>query len=273
MAKIYEPKGAAREYSPLALNYFNGCDHQCVYCYVPKIKKLYKPDYDHKNVNAKQGTLKEIERSAKKFNNSPKQVLLSFLSDPYCEYNNKVKLTREVLKILYNNRIPVSILTKGGKNIFQDLDIIKKFGSNIKVGMTLTTTILKESQKWEPFSSTPDERLKTLKILKENNIITWASMEPVFDPIESLKIMDTWYPYIDQFKIGKMNHFPDFERKINWGWFLIHAVSVMRNHNKPFYIKKDLLEFKPPDLHLNDKEINMDYLCIKNNFGNQIKIY
>ena len=33
MSLIYEPKGKAREYSPLALNvYSGGCDHACRYC-------------------------------------------------------------------------------------------------------------------------------------------------------------------------------------------------------------------------------------------------
>ena len=41
MAGIYEPSGAAREYSPLALNYIKGCDHGCLYCYVPKIMKRF----------------------------------------------------------------------------------------------------------------------------------------------------------------------------------------------------------------------------------------
>ena len=32
---IYEPKGAAREYSELACNLYTGCDHRCGYCYAP----------------------------------------------------------------------------------------------------------------------------------------------------------------------------------------------------------------------------------------------
>lgn len=30
---IYEPRGAAREYAELALNVYEGCTHQCAYCY------------------------------------------------------------------------------------------------------------------------------------------------------------------------------------------------------------------------------------------------
>lgn len=31
MSKIYEPKGKAREYSPLVLNYYKGCSHECLF--------------------------------------------------------------------------------------------------------------------------------------------------------------------------------------------------------------------------------------------------
>jgi len=85
MAAIYEPSGAAREYSPLALNFIKGCDHGCVYCYVPKMMKRFNKNYIHSDVYIKEESmlLKEIERSAKKHKDSENQVFLSFLTDPY----------------------------------------------------------------------------------------------------------------------------------------------------------------------------------------------
>lgn len=129
MAGIYEPSGAAREYSPLALNYIKGCDHGCLYCYVPKIMKRFDSGYEHSNVYIKESIklIKELKATAKKFYKSEKQVFLSFLTDPYSTFNNETKLTRTVLEILLENKIPVSILTKGGLNVLQDLDIIKQF--------------------------------------------------------------------------------------------------------------------------------------------------
>lgn len=265
MAAIYEPSGAAREYSPLAMNYIKGCDHGCVYCYVPKMMKRFDSDYVHSNVYMKEETklMKEIKTSCKKHSNSPVQVFLSFLTDPYSHFNNETKLTRKVLEMLLEYRIPVSILSKGGFNVLKDLDLIKKFGQNIQVGGSLTFTDPQDSLKWEKNSSLPKERFETLKILHAEGVRTWASMEPVIYPEQSLDIMEITSEYVDSYKIGKLNHFPKHEVKFDWPQFIRDAVKVMRKHDKLFYIKNDLNEFTPKDVLLQPIERQMDYMALK----------
>lgn len=268
MSGIYIPKGAAREYSPLALNYIKGCDHGCVYCYVPIMLKKFDQGYIHSNVYIKEekSLLQEIAASCKKHYGSPKQVFLSFLTDPYSHFNNETKLTRKVLQMLLNSRIPVSILTKGGHNIFQDLDIIKAFGGNIQVGGSLTFTDYELSKKWEKNSSAPAERFDMLNVMHEEGVRTWASMEPVIYPEQSLAILELTAPFVDGYKIGKLNHFPKHEARFNWTQFLTDAVNIMRKNNKLFYIKKDLLEHKAPELELQPHETDPDYMALKNSF-------
>lgn len=274
MAAIYEPSGAAREYSPLALNYIKGCDHGCVYCYVPKMMKRFNKDYIHSNVYIKEekSLINEVIRSAKKFENSEKQVFLSFLTDPYSHFNNETKLTRRILEILLHYKIPVSILTKGGYNVLQDIDIIKKFGENIQVGGSLTFINDEDSLKWEKNGALPKYRFDALRQLHNKGIKTWASMEPVIYPQQSLEIMEITSPYIDAYKIGKLNHFPKHEIKFDWQQFLTDSVKIMRKNNKKFYIKKDLLEFKDPNLILSSEETDMDFLALKNTFSSKKEI-
>ena len=269
MAAIYEPLGAAREYSPLAMNYINGCDHGCVYCYVPKMMKRFRANYVHSDVYIKEEAvlMKEVRQSNKKHANSPKQVFLSFLTDPYSHFNNDTKLTRRVLEMLLENRIPVSILSKGGNNVLQDLDIIKQFGPNIQVGGSLTFTDEKDSLKWEKNSTLPTERFETLKTLHENGVRTWASMEPVIYPEQSLEIMELTAGYVDAYKIGKLNHFPRHEEKFDWTKFLNDSIAVMRKHDKLFYIKNDLWLHSDENTFLKQHERDMDFLSIKNQFA------
>ena len=275
MAAIYEPQGAAREYSPLAMNYIKGCDHGCVYCYVPKMMKRFNASYVHSNVYIKEEKLlmKEIESSCKKHRNSPKQVFLSFLTDPYSHFNNDTKLTRRVLELLLKYEIPVSILSKGGFNILQDLDIIKNFGANIQVGGSLTFTDEADSKTWEKNSSSPKDRFETLKILHSEGIRTWASMEPVIIPSQSLEIMEITKDYVDGYKIGKLNHFPKHEIKFDWTKFLNEAIKLMRKNNKKFYIKEDLRKWANEETFLTDEEKDMDFLAIPNKFNIQKEVY
>ena len=266
MSAIYQPKGPAREYSPLALNYVKGCDHGCVYCYVPLMMKKFNSNYVHSNVYIKEENqlMKDLMSSCKKFKNSENQVFLSFTTDPYSHFNNETKLTRKVLLMLLDHNIPVSILSKGGKNLLQDLDVFKMFGENIQIGGSLTFTNNEDSLKWEKNGALPMDRFETLKIMHENGIRTWASMEPVIYPEQSIEIMELTNKYVDSYKIGKLNHFKKHEDKYDWTKFLTDSVNIMRKYNKEFYIKKDLLEFKDESLFLSQNETNMDYLAIKN---------
>ena len=274
MAAIYQPSGAAREYSPLAMNYIKGCDHGCVYCYVPKMMKRFDAGYVHSNVYIKEekALMKEVAASCRKHADSSQQVFLSFLTDPYSHFNNETKLTRRVLEMLFENRIPVSILSKGGFNVLQDIDIIKMFGANIQVGGSLTFTNEEDCRKWEKNSSTPSERFETLKRLHEQGVKTWASMEPVIYPEQSLEIMEITAPYVDAYKIGKLNHFPRHEEKFDWTKFLNDAIRIMRKHGKPFYIKNDLSLFANEDTFLHPHERDMDFLALENTFEKQTSL-
>jgi DNA repair photolyase len=230
--------------------------------------KKFNKDYVHSQVyiTEENKLMQQLAASCRKHKDSPKQVFLSFLTDPYSHFNNETKLTRRVLEMLLAHRIPVSILSKGGYNVLQDLDIIKAFGANIQVGGSLTFTSIEDSKKWEPNSSLPAHRFDALRQLHDEGVRTWASMEPVIYPDQSLEIMEITHEYIDGYKIGKLNHFKKHEQKFDWTKFLVDAVAIMRRHNKKFYIKKDLLEYKPEDLYLSAEETDMDALALKNTF-------
>ncbi|MCP4665146.1 MAG: radical SAM protein [Deltaproteobacteria bacterium] len=273
-ATIYEPKGKAREYSPLALNYYKGCNHNCKYCYVKPMMKRFNKNYSHNVVTSKGGkvtkeVLSLIEKSCKKHQNSKKQVLLNFTSDPYnsleIQLGPKRGLTYFALTQLLKYNIPTVILTKNHKAI-RDIDLFKKFGDNIMVGFSLTFDNLKDSQEWESGASTPNNRLSSLTELKHKGIKTWASFEPVIYPKQSLNLLKEvcFFEYVDFVKIGKLNNYKGLDKDIDWTDFLNKAVEICRRYKIPFYIKKDLLKFKDENLQLTENETNSDYLFLKN---------
>ena len=244
---IYTPKGRAREYSPLALNIYNGCSHGCHYCF-----NRHNPLLGADKPTPKRNILQELEKSLKK-QVPESQVLLSFVSDIYCEGAN---ITRQVIELLLAYQVPVAILTKN-KSVLKDLDLFKQF-RQIKIGMTLTFIRSRDSQEWEPGASLPIERIDALKTLHRAGIKTFASLEPVIDPAQSLEIIDITQSYVDMFKVGKLNNYQGLDKQIDWALFGQEAVNLLQQYNKDFYIKKDLLELLSPITRSKLKPENTD---------------
>lgn len=237
MSIIYKPKGKAREYSPYAANLYLGCNHACAYCYAPAIRFTTRENY--KNIEPRRNLLKEFESDCKKNVSNNIQVLFCFMSDPYNSLESELRLTRECLKIALRYNIPISILTKS-ITVLNDIDIFKKFNGNIQVGFTLTFDNIKDSIEYEPGASSPDERIEALKILKENNIKTWASFEPVIFPKQSINLINRTLDIVDVYKIGKINNYKGLDKTIDWNMFLEDVVRILRQNYKPFYVKYDL---------------------------------
>lgn len=252
---IYEPAGRAREYSPLALNYFKGCDHGCKYCYVPNMLGRFNSKYEHENVlNPTDFT--KLEQSAKKMRGCDTQILLSFTGDPYCNAENGE--TAKVLEILNFYEHKVAILTKQPEKALKDLELIKSFGGRIKIGSTLTFDNEIDSKEWEPGAATPESRINGLRMFSEEGIKTWASLEPVIIPDQSLNLLSMIHDFIDHVKIGKLNNYKGLDKAVDWTKFLFDSVRICREKNINFYIKENLAIFNN-GVYLSGNEINKDY--------------
>jgi len=253
---IYTPAGRAREYSPLALNYFKGCDNGCKYCYVPNMMKRFNKNYSHDNVIS-DINYDKIKKSAEKLRGCNQQILLSFTGDPYCNAENGE--TKKILEILNFYGHKVAILTKNPSKAKKDLELFKLFGDRIKIGSTLTFDNEKDSKDWENGAESPDDRINGLRFFSENNIKTWASFEPVIIPEQSLNMLKKVSEFINHVRIGKLNNYKGIDKNIDWAKFIFDAVRICRDANTHFYIKKDLLTFNN-GVYLSGDEVNEDYL-------------
>ncbi len=232
MSLIYEPQGKAKEYADLALNVYTQCDHECRYCYVPSIKKPL-PGGPYHRID-----FRALDREAKALD-CTKRILLSFMTDPYCLADVALKDTRSCLHVLLDRQLPISILTKGGDRLYRDWDLILRF-RDIKVGATLTFIDPADRVKWEPYAQPTESRIEVLRMCHNVGIRTWASIEPVIDPNQSLQLIQDTLDFVDEYKVGKLNHHPELEAQIDWSDFGKKAVSILEKARKPYYIKKDL---------------------------------
>ena len=240
MGIIYTPKGKAREYSQYAANLYSGCNHGCLYCYAPGIRRKKREDY--LEVVQRRNIIRDFEKDCNAMKGLQSQVLFCFMTDPYNEQEKTKKITNLCLRIALRNKIPISILTKSSL-VLRDIELFKKFGDNINVGMTLTMDNEKDSREWEPNAATPEERLDTLKTLKDNGIKTWASFEPVLDIKQSLNMIRKSIQFVGLYKIGKLNNYKGIDKGMDWTGFMADAVGIVRENKKNLYVKHDLRKF------------------------------
>ena len=69
-------------------------------------------------------------------------------------------------------------------------------------------------------------------------ISTWMSMEPVIIPEVALEILRIAMPYVDSWKVGTINHFPEVETSVDWISFKDRAVAILNEAHANYYIKK-----------------------------------
>lgn len=241
MRVIYEPKGKAREYSPLALNLYIGCSNGCRYCYVPRYCRLKKEEFRN-NISVRKNILRKIELDALELQieKNTKPILMCFTCDPYQRIELIKQITRQAIEILNKYNQNFQILTKNGNLAKRDFDLYKKKDT---YAVTLTFDNKKQSKIIEPEADTPQNRIKSLKEAHKLGIETWVSLEPVILPSQSLNLIDLTYEFVDLYKVGKLNGYPKIESKINWREFGKKAIDKLKRYNKEFYIKKDLRKY------------------------------
>jgi DNA repair photolyase len=242
MPLIYEPKGRAKEYAGQALNVYRGCDHGCIYCYVPNatvttreafLKPGERPDF-----------LVKLEKEASALPPTAEPILLSFACDPYQAIDETLQHTRKAIQILKRHGHTFQVLTKGGKRALRDLDL---YGPGDMFASSLTLLNAEKSAEWETNAAPPDERMEVLKTFHEAGVRTWVSLEPVLNPASALEIIRRTHEYVDLYKVGKLNYQSKADpranalaEKIDWVAFGRQAIELLEGLEKQFYIKDDL---------------------------------
>lgn len=194
--------------SDYVINPYVGCPHGCKYCYASFMKRFtgHKEEW---------GTFIDIKRCDKKINTKKlenKTVFLSSVTDCYNKFEEKYKITREILKELINVNCNLNISTKS-KLILRDIDLLKQM-KNLTVSMSINT--LDENFKNDmDNASSIKERLNTLKELHNNGIYTVLFMSPIFPYITNFKeIIEISKEYIDEYWFENLNLRGDYKTKI-----------------------------------------------------------
>lgn len=244
MRIVYEPRGRAKEYAELACNLYIGCTHGCRYCFAPACMHLTREKWKS-GVYVRKRALELFEQDASDMRKARdrRAILFSFLSDPYQPLEATEGITHRALEIILRNRLRSKVLTKGHPDLVSaDFDLMSR--ADTELGFTISFLDDKLRKRWEPGAASIEDRLAMLKKAHDVGIRTWVSLEPVIDPEQALAVIREALPHVDYWKVGKLNHMKEIEKKIDWPRFRNDVLRLFAEAGKnasDYYIKHDLM--------------------------------
>lgn len=242
---VYAPRGQAGEYSALATNPYRGCGHKCAYCYVPKVLRMTREEFDSGAIPRPE-FMSKLNKDLAKYRSLgvAEQVMLSFTTDPYHPFD--CSMTRDVLIAIQEAGLGICTLTKGGKRALRDIDIFRP--DRDAFATTLTSTDDSFSLKWERGAALPQDRMDTLKAFHDRGIFTWVSLEPTLNCESSLDIVQRTHEYVDLYKVGRANYLP-MTTNTDWESYTHQMIELLQSLGVKHYIKKDLQKYLPQNYY------------------------
>jgi len=170
--------------SHYGLNLYRGCTHNCVYC-DGRSERYYVDGEFGEDVSVKVNAIEVLRREL-----DPKRKRVPFkrsfiilgggVGDSYQPIEKRYQLSRKALQLIYEYNFPVHVLTKSTL-IKRDIDILKKINdqSRVVVSYSFSSVDEKLSAIVEPGVPSPDERLETLALLKNEGIACGMFLLPV----------------------------------------------------------------------------------------------
>ena len=244
MSVIYQPKGRAGEYAKWACNLYRGCPGGCAYCFAPSVLHMTRYEF-HRDTAPRVDILERLHKDARKHKGQELMVHLCFTCDPYPV--DLEPMAREAILTLHEFGHHVQILTKGGHRSMHDFDLL---GGQDEYAATLTFDNSRDTRLWEPHTAPPEQRLDALEIAAGHGIPTWASLEPVIFPDQSLNMLTrACLGGVSKVKIGPLNYKSRLPKwllsqvpDVDWKDFAEQAASICQSWGVEYLFKEDLKE-------------------------------
>ena len=191
MAIISESKLWKKKLGDWVINPYVGCEHGCKHCYCPAMPGVKFINNGHsqrdwgKYIFPKEGIIDRLKKELKTFDprrNSTKWgngvILVSFLTDCYSPIESKLKLSREILKLVLEAGHKVRIQTRSAL-VERDFDILESYADQVILGTSLPYLDDKLARILEPGATAPTRRVKMLERAVERGISVYAAIAPV----------------------------------------------------------------------------------------------
>lgn len=199
------------EYGDFTINHVQGCSHGCTYpCYALQMAKRFGKvkSYDEwRDPKLVINALDLLEQELPALKHRIGSVHLCFTTDPFMNNQPEVAdLSLKIIEKLNRNDIKVTTLTKG---TYPEEISRNGFSPFNEYGISLVCLDEAYRKEYEPFSATYEQRLESLKRLKQDGCKTWVSIEPYPTPNiihQSLSKLLNSLKFVDRIIFGRLNY-------------------------------------------------------------------
>ena len=177
-----------------SMNPYQGCEHGCIYCYARNTHNYWGysagMDFERK-ILVKKNAPRLLAAKLRKTNWEPLPIMLAGNTDCYQPVERQLKITRQILEVLWQYKYPVGIITKNSL-ITRDLDLLKPMAEKrlAKVSISLTTLDEDIRQLLEPRTASVRKRLQTIKTLADSGIYVNVMVAPIIPGINEHEILE-----------------------------------------------------------------------------------
>jgi DNA repair photolyase len=175
-----------------SINPYRGCEHGCIYCFARPTHAYLglSPGLDFESkLFIKPDAPALLEKALSRRGYRCRPIALGTNTDPYQPLEQKLGITREVLKVLAAFSHPFSIVTKSNL-VARDIDIIAPMAARglAKVCVSVTSLDRALARRMEPRAPTPQRRLAALAALAEAGIPTGVMLAPLIPALNDIEL-------------------------------------------------------------------------------------
>ncbi len=159
------------------MNLYRGCLHGCIYCDSRSL--CYQMNHPFEDIEVKENALELLEKA---LHSKRKRCMIGTgaMTDPYIPLEEKLRLTRGALELIYAHGFGATVLTKSTL-VLRDLELLANINRRSKavVQMTLTTHEDALCRILEPNVAVTSQRVAALKAFRDAGVPTIVWLDPI----------------------------------------------------------------------------------------------
>jgi DNA repair photolyase len=166
-----------------SVNPYQGCEHGCIYCYARPTHAYLglSPGLDFERlILAKVNAAERLRAELGARGYVPAPIALGANTDPYQPAERRLCITRDVLEVLVQARLPFTVTTKSAL-VERDIDLLQQAAANnlVRVFVSLPTHEAALARILEPRACSPARRLQAIRTLARAAIPVGVFASPV----------------------------------------------------------------------------------------------